>query len=151
MSIFNSEQNAKAYVSEPKEQLAPYELNGRIRSIYASIVLGAEITTADVVKFCKLPANAVIISCRFIAPGGGAGTLNLGWAAGANSEGASPHGLAQSLAGSGAIDDTMDIGAKQQGYGKRFSEEVDIELSAIVDTTGFSGDKLELELKYIID
>ena len=152
MAIFYSDEYQGAYIDEPKSNLNPDKYNGRIRRIYASITLGAEIATTDQVKFCKLPSNAVIKSCRFIAPACTSGTLNLGWAASdEGGEAADDNGLAAAMNVSSALDDVMDIGAQLAGFNKRFSEEVDIELSASVITSGASGDVYELELEYIID
>ena len=78
MAVFYSNQYNTAYVQEPKGKLEPKELNGRIRRIFADVTLGAEITTADQLKIAQLPANATPIEVRLVAPGGTAGTLNLG-------------------------------------------------------------------------
>lgn len=145
-----SDQYAKAYNTKPASKLEPRELNGRVRRLSAEITLGAEILTTAQVVMAKLPANAVIIEARLIAPGGTGGTLNLGWAAGEN-EVADDNGIFAAIAGNSAVDVTFDMSSATAAKNKKFSEEVDIELSASVDSVGWNGDLVELEIAYIID
>lgn len=149
MATLYSNQFNNAYVAEPISKLQPKEYNGQVRRIFADVTLSSEITTADVLKICKLPANAVIIEARIVAPGGSAGTLALGWAAGADSEAADADGIIAGLSGAAAIDSSM--GWSDAAFNKRFSESVDVELSASVNTAGFSGDLIQVELRYIVD
>jgi len=150
MATFYSDQYNNAFIAEPSSKLEPKELQGMVRRIYATITLAAEIDTPDIVKLAKLPANAVIIEARLVAPGGTSGTLDLGWAAGANGlEVADANGILAALDGSAAIDASM--GWSLPAHNKRFAEEVDIQLSATVITAGFNGDVLKLELRYIVD
>jgi hypothetical protein len=152
MADQNSNQYASAYVTEPRGKLDPNELNGRVRNIFADITLSAEIATTDTVFLHRLPANSTIKSCRLFAPGGTAGTLDLGWNASADGgEAADPNGLLPGIAGNAAVDLTMDLSNQQAGYRKKFSEPVDIILSTSVLSAGWSGDLVQLELEYIID
>lgn len=151
MAIFNSDEYAKAYVTQPVSKLEPFEFGGRVRKLYASVTLGAELTTADVLNMAKLPANATPLRVHLIAPGGTAGSLELGWAAGEAIEAADADGLIASFAGNAAVDEVMDIANQAAGYNKKFAEEVDVQLVATVNTTGWSGDLVEMEIEYIID
>ena len=144
-----SSQYDKAYISKT-DKLLPSELNGKVRYLKADITLGAEITTTESVFMGKIPANAIIKSSRFVSAAGTSGTMNLGWAAG-ESESADANGFNSALNASGAVDDSMDVGAKQAGYGKRFAEELDIILSASVITVGMSGKLVEIEIEYIVE
>lgn len=150
MALQYSTQYNGAYNTEPKINLSPDKLNGRIRRIYAEFTLTAEILAsgANDLTLAKLPANAVIIEARLIAPGGSAGTLALGWLAG-DSEAADSDGIMAAIAGNSAVDEVLEW--TDAAFNKRFSEEVDIVLSSTVDSAGWSGDKVELELRYVID
>ena len=145
-----SDQYDKAYNIQPHSKLEPRELNGRVRRLSAEITLGAEILTTAQVVMARLPANAVIIEARLIAPGGTGGTLDLGWAAGEN-EAADANGILAGIAGNAAVDSAFDMSSSAAAKNKKFSEEVDIELSVSVDTVGWNGDLVELEISYIID
>lgn len=150
MSTLYSNQFNSAYVADPISKLEPKEYQGMVRRIFADITLGAELAVNDIVKLCKLPANAAIIEARIVAPGGLSGTLQLGWSAGsAGLEAADNDGIIPNLSGSAAIDSSMAWSAP--AFNKRFVESVDIELLASVATTGFSGDKIQFELRYIVD
>lgn len=150
MALQYSTEYEAAYNTEPKSNLIPDKLNGRIRRIFASFTLTAEILASGANDFilAKLPANAVLIEARLIAPGGTGGTLDLGWLAG-ESEVADPNGIMAGIAGNAAVDDTMAW--TDAAFNKRFSEEVDIVLSSSVDSAGWSGDLVQMELRYVID
>lgn len=150
MATFYSTEFQAAHVDEPSSKLLPGNLNGRVRRLYAEITLSAEISTADVVKFAKLPANSVPLQAKIVAPGGSAGTLNLGWSAGSEgSEAADSDGLVAAMSGASAIDAAM--GFSDAGFNKRFAESVDIELSASVNSAGFTGDLVQVEVLYVVD
>lgn len=150
MANQNSIEFAKAFVTKPVSKLNPSELNGRKRRLSGTITLAAEIGTTDSIFMAKLPANAVIIGARMVAPGGASGTLALGWGAGEN-EVADADGIFAAIPGNAAADLTFDLSSSTAAKNKRFSEEVDIILSASVISSGWSGDLVEIELEYIID
>jgi len=151
MANFYSNQYQKSLISEPVEKLLPGELNGRIRRIYADVTLGAEITTADSLFVAKLPANAVVVKAHIVAPGGTGGTLALGNGAGEN-EAADADSFIAGIAGNAAVNEERDLSATEAGLiNKRFSEDVDVILSASVDSVGWSGDLVKVELLYVID
>jgi len=150
MANFYSNQYQSAFVTEPKGKLAPAELNGRVRRIFADVTLGAEITTADSLFVAKLPSNAVVMQAHVVAPGGTGGTLALGWAAGLN-EVADADGLVAGIAGNAAVNEKRDLSASEAFASKRFSEDVDLILSASVDSVGWTGDLVKVEILYVID
>lgn len=150
MTTLYSSQYTSAYITEPKSKLEPKELNGRVRRIFATITLSQEIDTTDVVKLAKLPANATPIEARLVAPGGSAGVLQVGWSAGSEgNEAADADGLMGAIDASAAVDDTLSW--SDAGFNKKFSESVDIELSATTLTADWDGDAIQFELRYIID
>lgn len=145
-----SNEYTNAYVSKPVVKLNPAEKDGKIRRLSGNITLSAEIGTTDSIFMAKLPANAVIVGARMVAPGGASGTLALGWGAGEN-EAADADGIFAAIPGNAAADLTFDLSSSTAAKNKRFSEEVDIILSASVISGGWSGDLVELELSYIIE
>ena len=150
MADQNSLEYARAYVTKPADKLNPSELNGRKRILKGTITLGAEIGITDSIFMAKIPANAVIVGARMVAPGGASGTLALGWGAGEN-EAADADGIFAAIPGNAAADLTFDLSSSTAAKNKRFSEEVDLILSASVISGGWSGDLVEVELEYIID
>jgi len=145
-----SDEYAKAYNQSPKSNLSPAEKDGKLRTIYASVTLGAEITTADKLYLCKLPGSAVMREVKLVAAGGTGGTLDLGWGA-SESEVADANGIIAAIDGSAAVSEVMNLSNKAAAYGKRFAQEVDVVLSASVDSVGWTGDLVELEITYIIE
>lgn len=151
MADFYSNQYQKAYIDEPTEKLFPGELNGRVRRIYADVTLGAEITTADSLFVAKLPANSVVLQAQIVAPGGTGGTLALGNGAG-EKEAADADAFIAGINGAAAVNEKRDLSATEAGLiSKRFQEDVDVILSASVDSVGWNGDLVKVELLYVID
>lgn len=151
MANFYSNQYAKSLINEPVEKLLPGELNGRVRRIFADVTLGAEITTADSLFMAVLPANSVVLQAHIVAPGGTGGTLALGNGAGEN-EAADSDSFIAGIAGNAAVNEKRDLSATEAGLiSKRFSEDVDVILSASVDSVGWSGDVVKVEILYVID
>lgn len=146
-----TDQYQAAYVTKPATRLKPHERDGKIRRMFASVTLTGEITTTDSLYVGKLPANAVPTRARVVAPGGTAGTLALGWGAGASSEAADADGFLAAIDGSAAVNATMDIASSSAGLNKRFAEEVDVILSASVDSAGWTGDLVKVEIEYVIE
>ncbi len=151
MANFYSNQYQKAFITEPVEKLLPGELNGRVRRIYADVTLGAEITTADSLFIAKLPANAVVVKVHISAPGGTGGTLALGNGAG-DKEAADADSFIAGINGAALVNEQRELNAVEAGViSKRFQEDVDVILSASVDSAGWSGDIVKVEILYVID
>lgn len=155
MADANSSQYQSAFVDEPKSQLLPQNLNGRVRRIYAEITPTAEFSAGEKFIVMQLPANAVPIECRIVSAdltGGVGGLLDLGWAAGASGdEAADADGFIANIAtDGGAIDSSM--GWSLPGFNKRFSEPVNIEgVFSVAATTSATGVTIKVELRYVID
>lgn len=150
MATYYSNEYDKSCVTKPLQKLSPAELNGKVRRLTGNITLGAEILAADTVKMALLPANSVIIAVRMIAPGGASGTIQLGWGAGEN-EVADANGIFSAVPANAAVDVEFDLSSGTAAKNKRFSDPVDIELTSTVDTAGWSGDLVEMEILYIIE
>ena len=145
-----SNQYKKAFINEPAGKLFPHERDGRMRRLYCDITLVGDITAANPILLQKLPKGAVISKAKIVGEAGTAGTLNLGWSEGLN-EIASVDGLFAGLASNAAISEEANIAGSAVGINKRFAGEVNLILSASVDSTGLAGKIFKLELEYVID
>lgn len=115
----NSVQFEKAYVTTPKSNLFPHELNGRIRSIFANIVVSEELSTVsgNIINLVKLPANAVISKLQMIVVSGSAsaGVLELGYSAGERYEAADADAFAAGIDPTGAVNLELDLSSAAAG------------------------------------
>lgn len=151
MATLYSSEYTDAFVDVPSEKIAPEKLNGRIRRAYSEFTLGAELSSGDIVKMIRLPANAVIIEARFIAPAATSGNLDIGLAdsdgTGANDD---PDALFDDLDISGAIDSSMAWSAA--AFNQKVSKELDVQVLAQgAATVAATGDTWQLEVRYVID
>ena len=143
-----------ARVDEPSSKISVKELHGRVRRLYDSITLSAELLLADVIKAGVLPAGAKIIDARVIAPNDGtSGQLDFGWASN-GVDAADQDGLMAGATefdfGGGAIDSKM-LGVAA-GYNKEFAAvETELELTCIEASTASTGNKIQWEVYYIVD
>jgi len=145
-----SNQYQKAYEDVPQGKLFPHEINGRMRRMFIDVVLGAEITAVDPLFMQKLGKGIVISKAKIHIPAGTSGTLNLGWDAGLN-EVADNDGLMAALNASALISNEANIASGEPAINKRFAGEVNLILSASVDTVGLAGTLIKLEIEYVID
>lgn len=60
-----------ARVDVPSTKVDVKDLHGRVRRLYDSITLSAEVALNDVIKAGVLPAGAKVIDARFVAPSDG--------------------------------------------------------------------------------
>lgn len=154
MAILDSTSFDSAYVSKPASKIDVTLEKGRIRRAYASYTLSGEVTTADTIRFFKLPKGARIIDARFVAPSDGTtGQYNIGWDGGEDSlETADDNGLFDNLvadSGGGAVDAKL-LGT-DAGYNYKLADSVVIQADVAENTTASSGDTLELEVHYVLD
>ena len=145
-----SNQYQKAYNDEPQGKLFPHEINGRMRRMFIDVVLGAEITAANPLFMQKLGKGVVISKAKLHIPAGTSGTLNLGWSAGLD-EVADDNGLMVALNAAALISNEANIASGEVGINKRFAGQVDLILSASVDSVGLTGNLVKLEIEYVID
>lgn len=145
-----SNQYTKAYISEPRGKLFPHEKDGRMRRMFADITLAGEITASNPILLQKFPKNAVISKVKLVIPAGTSGTLDLGWDAGL-SEVADNDGLMAGLDASALISNEANIASGEVGINKRFASEVNLILSASVDSVGLTGNLIKIEIEYVID
>lgn len=143
-----------ARVDEPASKINVKDQHGRVRRMYDSIVLGAELALNDVIKAGVLPANAKIIDARIIAPNDGtSGQLDFGWASN-GSDAADQDGIMAGATevdfGAGAVDAKM-LGTAA-AYNKEFAAfETELELFCVEASTASSGNTIQWEVYYIVD
>lgn len=153
MATFYGVNATKRDVSNPSQKIKVNEQHGRVRRAYDSYTLLAEAALSDVIKMMKLPSGAKIVDARLIAPADGVtGQWDVGWEA-SGSVAADQNGLfdgsTEGDTGGGAVD--SKLGGASPGYNQEFDEEAQISLTCIEATNGSSGDKLQLEVFYVVD
>lgn len=156
MATVYTDEYQNAFVDEPSVKLDVTKQHGRVRRMYASITLAAELSVSDIIAIGKLPKGARVCDARAIAPvdGGGtpAGIANIGWAAN-GSDAADADGLFIGASefdfGAGAIDNKL-LGTAA-GYNKKFAEETEIQAVVTEASAGSTGNVLEFEVFYVLD
>jgi len=153
MSDLYTVEYQNAYISEPSVKNEVGKDHGRVRRMYASITLAAELAVNDVIKMFKLPAHSYIVDARIIAPDDGtSGIVNVGWEANgvdAADEDGIFIGASEVDFGAGAIDNKL-LGTAP-GYNKKFGAETLISAKCTEVTVASSGDTIQLELFYVLD
>jgi len=154
MATLYSSQYQDAYVSKPMEQIDKGFDSGDIKFKYFSYTVTAAPTNGDVLKLFKIPKGAIILDFEIAHPDlGTAGSLNIGWAAGADGvESADADGFmaAVDVNAAAAIQNMADVsGAATPGYLKQFSEEVDCQIDIATAWTATSG-TIKGYIKYVL-
>lgn len=141
MATLNSTQYDKARVTKPVQKLAQAELNGRKRVAYGDITFAGEVALNDVINMLVLPAGAVILDVRVIMPASGATGLFDVKADADLAIAISPK--------TGAVDVNMPWGAA--AHRVKYADEVLVNLECTEATAASTGDKLEIEVEYVVD
>jgi len=141
-----------AFVTVPNGKLNPEDFNGRVRRAYAEFTLGAELSSGDVVKMMKLPANANIIDATFNAPAATSGNLDIGVTdADESGSNASAEALFADQDISSAISQ-VKLSWAAAGHNLKINKEMDVQILAQgAATVGATADVWKLEVLYIID
>lgn len=150
MATFNAVNFQASRVNEPAGKVSVKELHGRVRRLYDSYTLGAELAVNDVIKAGVLPSGAKIVDARIVAPAdSAAGIVNMGWASNGK-DAADPDGLFVGADfGGAALDSKMS--AVVAGYNKELQAETELELVCTEATTDSTGNVLQWEVYYIVD
>lgn len=140
-------------VDEPASKVNVKELHGKVRRLYDSITLAAELALNDIVKAGVLPKGAKVIDARFIAPSDGTtGQYDLGWASNgvdaADQDGLFA-GATELDTGGGAVDAKM-LGTAA-GFNKEFGAETELEFTMVEATTASTGDLVQWEVFYVVE
>jgi hypothetical protein len=145
-------EGAAKIVAEPSEKLETSVNHGRIRRAYDEYTIPAadELGTSAIVHFSKLPKGARIVDARWIGPNITAGAANIGWAAnGVDSAEAAGLFAAAATAMSAAKD--LKLSAVAVGYNKKFGAETQLQAAISTLTDGGGGEKIALEVFYVVD
>lgn len=153
MATLYSSEYTSGFVTVPNGKLNPEDLNGRVRRAYAEFTLSAELSSGDIVKMIRLPANANIIDAGFDCPAATSGTLDIGVAdadgSGSNDD---DDAIFAALNISSAIDGNTRLDWDSAGHNLKVNKEMDVQILADgVATVGASGDTWKLEVLYVID
>ena len=138
---------------EPSSKIEVSEQHGRLRRLYDSITLSAELALNDTILAGVLPSGAKIMDARFIAPSDGStGQYDFGWQSN-GTEAADANGLFDGATeldtGAGAVDAKM-LGTAA-AYNTKFSAETTLEILVVEATTASNTDKLQWEIIYLVD
>ena len=146
-----SDQYKKAHIDEPANKILASEVNGKLRRAYGEITLGAELSNEDKIKFCRIPRSATLIDVRVVsADWGSTGEFDLGWQdSDGKSEEVSADGIIDGQDATSAFDGNMPGTA--DGYNKRFEKEVDIVMEAKADSTALDGEKISVEVFFVVE
>jgi len=149
MAEFYAANNTIAYQTSPSGKIAPGEQGGRLRVAYDSFDLEA-VTTSDTVDFMKIPAGARVLDviCYIPDTGGTSSTL-VGWSASADGgEAADPNGFITATDTSGQ-DQKLEVVIAAAGVGKKFTEEVTLQLAPTVANWTSTSGTIHVFLEYI--
>jgi len=151
MAVLNGSNYDKAYVSVPESKIEVIEHSGKVRRMYDSYTIpsASELAASDTIRFFKLPKDAKIIDARLVIPvdGSASGILKVGWDDGVSDDGL--FGVAEADFGAGAID--AKLLATAAGFNKSFTEETEIFATVTELTLDSGGNKIELELLYVVE
>lgn len=148
MATKYSTQYDNAYNS-PYTKLGNGDKDGRVKSLYADFVLTEVFTAGDIAKIGKLPKGARVVEAIILSPvNGGAGEVDLGWAAN-GTDAADSNGFIDA-----AMDTTAQIkkstdAANNAGLFKAFAAETDVELLGTVTTTAATG-TFKVQINYVL-
>lgn len=136
--------------------LAPQgELGGKIRTMYDSFVLTADLASGDTILMGSLlPEGARLRDCVVTSEAlGGSCTVDVGWAAGATgAEAASPTGFFSALPVSSATVGKAH-GSTYEGsfYQKILAEAVQVVVAEHAVSSSATGKKIQVEVSYVVD
>jgi hypothetical protein len=146
--------NSALINADPSSKAAIGDQGGRIRLLKDLFSLSGDLAVNDIIKMGgKLPKGAKIVEAVLSWSALGAGTLDVGWAAGAGAlEAADADGIFDGLAvtAAGAANLASSSHFANPGYLKDFVEEVQLQVLVATDTTALTGD-IELVVMYVVE
>jgi hypothetical protein len=144
--------NKQLTLDVPSVKIDVGEQYGRVRRAYDEYVgpAGDNLGTSAVVQFMKLPAGARIVDARWIGPNITGGAVNVGWAANGVDD-ADADGLFAAAATSMAAAKDLKLAATADGYNKRFGAETQIQAAVTTQTNDLAGEKIALEVFFVVD
>ena len=144
--------NAAKLEAEPAPKLDVSESYGRVRRAYDeyTIPTGDELGTSAIVQFMKLPKGARIVDARWVGPNITAGAANIGWAANGVDDADADGLFAAAVTAMSAAKD-LKLTAVATGYNKKFGAETQLQAAISTLTDDGGGEKVALEVFYIVD
>jgi hypothetical protein len=153
-TVYGDNYNA-AYVAVPAQQVGVGEQAGRKRILFDKHTFAANVNAiSDIVKIGKLPAGARVLEAVVACPSlGTTGILDFGWAASASGDiVADPNGFISGAdAGGQAVLAKGAAAGVGAGIGKKFDEEVEIQLVFTEASDSAAGDTVMAWVEYILD
>lgn len=131
----------------PSEKIAPSDGYGKVRALYAEYALTADLASGDVIKMFRIPKGARVIDMIVDLPDldTSGGTVDIGWSKDLKNLGTSGGGEDADADGFKANVDVATAAIKSQlaagsaGFGKKFAEECDFQITIDGDTDATSG------------
>lgn len=130
----------------PSEKIASSD-NGKVRALYATYTLTADLASGDIIKMFRIPKGARVIDMIVDFPDldASGGTVDIGWSKDLRNLGASAGGEDLDADGfkadvdvaTAAIQSKLAVGSL--GFGKKFAEECDFQITIDGDTDATSG------------
>jgi len=153
MATLNAVNYQASRVDEPASKVSVKEQHGRLRRLYDSITLSAELALNDVIKAGVLPSGARVLDARLIFPNDGtSGQLDFGWASNgvdAADQNGFFDGATEADFGAGAVDAKM--AGTSAGWNVEFGAETELELFCVEASTASNGNQLQWEVIYVVD
>jgi hypothetical protein len=145
--------NATLAQNNPVDKIDASDAGGRVRCIYDTFTLTADLAAADVIKLgSKIPAGARVVGGYLHTADldGSGGTICLGYAASADgAEGADDDAFINDLDVTSAAYTNFHT-APLVGLGKKFAGACDLQLSTVGDTDATTG-AISVFLFYTLD
>lgn len=140
----------KAYIDNPSQMIPAGEQAGRVRVAYDEITFEANVLAiSDVVKLFKIPKGARVLGFRAVGASlGTTGILDFGYAAN-GVDLADPDAFISGLDLGGARASKVDT--TEEGIGKKFEAETEIQAVFTEASDGALGDKLQAWCYYVLD
>lgn len=131
----------------PSEKIDCDKMYGKVRLLYASYTLTADLASGDVIKFFRIPKGARVVDMKISLPDldASGGTVDIGWSKDLKNLGSSAGGEDADADGFAA---DVDVATAAQlkgltvalpGNFKKFAEEVDFQITTDGDTDATSG------------
>lgn len=152
MATVYSTQYQSAWVNEPSERLDAGFAGARIYRAYAEFTADGELSSGDVIKMMRLPANARFVDARIISPDWGTtGSCNVGYTdADGGSVNVDVDAFFASLDTNTAAVDSKLAGTAA-GFNVKVTKDVDIIITAAADSTALDGLTIGLEIEFVIN
>lgn len=143
-----------AYQTDPPVMADANKVHGKLRVLYDSYALTADLSLADKIYFGKLPKGARVIDCILAFTALGAGNLDVGYEYNKTGEAGVLTNDADAFLAAAAVTSAGTVGMIEQnnmvGMGYEIEGEADIVVSVQTDTSASSG-TIKLAVYYVVE